>query len=284
MSAFEKMLRGCAIIAGSLIALVVGVALWYVHSLGPGPQPNVGKAARSATAEAADQAVAAQVDDRIGRLRAALPWATYLGTAVADMCSTEEKPVAAFGAQESWLPVTCTRTDTLYEAFDGDFRQHLAELDTVLAAAGWRPGDVTLLPRRGGTPGLAASFDRMHEPARDPTPAQIAQAAAEPNAAGMYYTVPITPDYTPPAVTNAPVTDHLTRGRVEVTQAPHIPSLDGGQGAHDIMLRYPSVKTSYYRTWQPYSLAQVAVAYPAHGAVVAIELDVSYGTSPASGP
>jgi len=284
MSAVEKALRGCAITAGALIALVVAMVLWYFHSLGPGPQPDVGKAARSATAETADQAVTAQVDDRIGRLRTALPWATYLGTAVADVCSTEEKPIAFVGVHESWLPVTCTRTDTLYEAFDGDFRQHLAELDTVLADAGWRPGDLTLVPRRGGTPGLAAYFDRMHEPPRDPSPSEIARAAAEPNAASMFYTVPITRDYTPPAAANAPVADHPTRGRVEVTQAPRVPSLDGGQNAHDTMLRYPSVKTSYYRTWQPYSPAQVAAAYPAHGAVIAIELDVSYGTSPAVGP
>jgi len=184
MSAVEKALRGCAITAGALIALVVAMALWYFHSLGPGPQPDVGKAARSATAETADQAVTAQVDDRIGRLRTALPWATYLGTAVADVCSTEEKPIAFVGVHESWLPVTCTRTDTLYEAFDGDFRQHLAELDTVLADAGWRPGDLTLVPRRGGTPGLAAYFDRMHEPPRDPSPSEIARAAAEPKRGG----------------------------------------------------------------------------------------------------
>jgi hypothetical protein len=238
MSAFEKALRGCAIIAGALIALVVGMFLWYAHSLGPGPQPDVQKAARSATAEAADQAVTAQV--------------------------------------------ICTRTDTLYEAFDGDFRQHLTDLDTVLGNAGWRPENVTLVPRHGGTPGLAANFDHLHELPQDPTPAQIAQNATEPNVASLYYTVPITRDYTPPAA-NVPVFDHPTGGLVEVTQAPHVPGLDGGQNAHDIMLRYPSVKMSYYRAWQPYTLAQVAAAFPAHSAVIAIELDVRYGTSPVPG-
>lgn len=281
MSALQKLLRGCAITAGALIALIVGAAFWYFHSLEPGPQPDVAKAARSATAAAADQAVTAQVDDRIGRLRAALPWAAYLGTAVSDVCSTEEKPIAAIGAKESWLPVTCTRTDTVYEAFDGDFRQRLAQLDTVLDTAGWRLADPNPSQVRGDRPGLLSQVDYMHELSPDPSPSEIARAAAEPNVARQGYVVPIDRDFAPPAAGSLP--SSASNGTVEVTQAPNLPILDAGQNAHDTMLKYPSVTTSYYRTWQPYTHAQVAAAYPAHGAVVAIELSVIYGTSPAPG-
>ncbi|WP_194925352.1 hypothetical protein [Catenulispora pinisilvae] len=278
MGGFKKVLIGCGVLAGVVVAGFVGDVAWYFHTLGPGSQPDVLKAARSAPTQAADQAVTAQVDDKIGQLRAALPWAAYLGTAVADVCSTDVPPIAFVGVKESWVPVTCTRTDTVYEAFDGDFRQHLVHLDGALAKAGWVSQD-TAFPHRQGEPvGLITSYDYDHTPPRDADPSQTATAAAFPNVVRMPYTVPVTRDFTPTAIGKEPTNRYPTGGTVEVSQAPHLPTLDGGQFAHDQMLKDPSDTTTYYRAWQPYTPAQVAAAYPVHGAVIAIALSVSYGT------
>ncbi|MBS2534690.1 hypothetical protein KGQ20_18115 [Catenulispora sp. NF23] len=275
MGGFKKVLIGCGVLAGIVVAGFVGDVAWYFHSLGPGSQPDVLKAARSAPTQAADQAVTAQVDSRTGQLRAALPWATYLGTAVEDVCKVALAPDGSFGAKQSWLPVTCTRTDTVYEAFDGDFRQHLVQLDGVLGKAGWRSTDLPPMRRQGEQPSLAGWFDYDHTPPSDPDPSQIAAAAAFPNVVRLGYDVPVTEDFAPPKGLGP----HLPHnGTVEVSQAPRLPTLDGGQGDHDLMLKYPSVTTSYFRAWQPYNRTQVAAAYPAHGAVIAIALSVSYGT------
>ncbi|MEY9934302.1 hypothetical protein ABH926_008967 [Catenulispora sp. GP43] len=97
----------------------------------------------------------------------------------------------------------------------------------------------------------------------------------EPKYAKMPYIVPITPDF-PPAAGLAVATN----ATIEVTLAPELPELDGGQNAHDSSVRFPS-SGLYYQAWQPYSPAQVAAAYPAHSAVIAIELAVDYGTGTA---
>ncbi|WP_441248208.1 hypothetical protein [Kitasatospora sp. McL0602] len=67
-----------------------------------------------------------------------------------------------------------------------------------------------------------------------------------------------------------------------MAQAPYLPTLDDGTAAHDVALKYPSVKTSYYVDWQQYNHAQLATAaYPAHGAVLAISIGGNYNTNPA---
>ncbi|WP_194916804.1 hypothetical protein [Catenulispora rubra] len=247
MSAGAKTAGGCAVIlAVPLVWFGVSVFSSF-QRMEPESQPDVVKAAQSATARSADQAVSAQVDSRVGQVRAALPWAAYLGTTVADVCQTVHTPSGSFGARSTWSPVTCTRTDTVYEAFDGDLQQRLAQLDGVLGGAGWRPLGQVAAPKQ----------DRS-------------------GVVKLPYYVPITRDFTPPTGTAAYGEQAC---QVEVTRAPHLPDLDDGTAAHDLALKDPSAGTSYYRAWQPYSPAQVATAYPAHSAVVAFTLSVRYGTS-----
>ncbi|MEY9862459.1 hypothetical protein ABH935_008107 [Catenulispora sp. GAS73] len=274
MSTGAKLAGGCAVIVA--VPLVwLGVSVYSTEqNMEPESQPDVVKAAQSAIARSADQAVSAQVDSRIGQVRAALPWAAYLGTTVADVCRTVYTPSAFFGARSTWSPVTCTRTDTVYEAFDGDFKQRLAQLDGALDGAGWRPQGQVVLPKQE-RPGLVAELDTTSQVPRDADSSQIAAAALRSNVVKLTYYVPITNDFTPPTGTAAYADKPC---QVEVTRAPHLPDLDDGTSDHDRALKDPSAGTSYYRAWQPYSPAQVATAYPAHSGVIAITLSVRYGT------
>jgi len=133
----------------------------------------------------------------------------------------------------------------------------------------------------GHQAGLYSMFEDIHRPPADATRSQTNQAAARPNVVRLNYTVPITADFTPPAdpAATAANSTNPTGAVVEVAQAPHLPTLDTGTGRYaDATRPLPRVKTAYFRAWQPYS--QVASAYPAHGAVVAIQFSISYGTSP----
>ncbi|MFJ9610817.1 hypothetical protein ACIRS1_31200 [Kitasatospora sp. NPDC101176] len=253
-----------------------GLAAWIYLSLRPEPQPDVAKAAQSVTARAADRALTAQADRQLDQVRAALPWAIYLGTTVADSCSTGWVDHGLALTRRTWTPVTCSRTTTVYEAFDGDLPSRLAELDTVLATAGWHPDRTGAPLDREEHPGLVAALDYAHRPPDDPTPAQVAEAAARPNAATVQYAVPISFDFVPPASAKATARQG---GTVDVAQAPYLPALDDGTAAHDVMLKYPSVKTSYYVDWRQYGHSQLAAAaYPAHGAVLAISISGNYNT------
>ncbi|MFE2413899.1 hypothetical protein ACFXDE_36770 [Kitasatospora sp. NPDC059408] len=270
----ERVRRGCAVVAKVVLAGAVGLAVWVYLSLRPEPQPDVGKAARSATARAADRALTVQLDGQIDRLRAALPWAAYLGTTVADVCTTDSTTTAFTFTRQRWLPVTCTRTTTMYEAFDGDFLERLGQLDAALTAAQWRADwrGYPSYPRP--RPGLVAAYDYSR-----PSPTSGAPDGAPlPGSASVRYDVPITSDFVPPA-------DSMTRGKpsgsVEVVQGPHLPNLDDGTSAHDTALKYPTVKTHHYVDWQQYSHARLAAdAYPAHGAVLAVSITGSYNTGP----
>ena len=265
-------------IIGVLLAGCLGLVVWFFLSTRPEPQPDVAKAARSASARAADQALTARMDDRMDQVRGALPWATYLGTTVADVCSTHSA-TASFMARQTWTPVTCTRTSTVYEAFDGDFKQRLSQLDAALGAAGWRPEWGGMPNKAGQEPGLVAAFDYAHQPPGDPSPSEVAEAAARPNMVNLEYTVPSTADFVLPSGRSR---YFRSGGTVDVVQAPHLPTLDDGTALHDIALKYPSDKTSYYVDWKQYSRPQLeAAAYPAYDAILAISISEPYNTSPA---
>ncbi|MFD8596223.1 hypothetical protein ACFV1L_14615 [Kitasatospora sp. NPDC059646] len=255
-----------------LLAGFLGLAVCFWAAVRPEPQPDVEKAARSPAARAADRTATAESDRQLDRLKAALPWASPLGTTVADVCTTSAVNHMGF-ARQRWNPVTCTRTSTAYLAFDGDFRQHLVLLDTALAGAGWRTDDRLPL-RTPEPPGLAAAFDYGHQPPGDATAAQIAEAAARPDVATVRYTLPNGTGYAPPP--GADVAPAGPGATVEVVRAPHLPALDDGTSAHDLTLKYPTVRTSWFVDWQPCSRAELAAAYPAHSAVVAVSLRFPY--------
>ncbi|MFF0295749.1 hypothetical protein ACFYST_19485 [Kitasatospora sp. NPDC004614] len=201
--------------------------------------------------------VTAHVDQQLAQLRTALPWATPLGTTVADICETY--PANTGFTRRTWTPVMCTRTGTAYLAFDGDFREHLAQLDTTLATAGWKPKQGP-----GDPPGLVADFDRMH-PVDGP-----------PDKATMQYTPPIPSVFVIPHDNGAyPLGPHAT---VEVVQAPLLPRIDDGTAEHDRTLEYPTVTPTHFVDWQPYSHTQLSTAYPAHGAILAISVRLPYNT------
>ncbi|MFJ5924242.1 hypothetical protein ACIQF6_16745 [Kitasatospora sp. NPDC092948] len=240
-----------------ILAGVLGVALWIAVALHDDPRPDVAKAARSEPARTADRAAAARMDRQLDQLRAALPWATHLGTAVADSCTTDTVPHTGF-ARTRWTAVTCTRTATAYLAFDGDFRRELGQLDTVLAAAGWKPGD-----EPGDQPGLVAACDHLH------------RADGRPDEATVWYTPPIPSDFVLPSGDGA-----YPRGpsaTVRAVQAPGLPNVDDGTDVHDRALENPSGGT-YFVDWQPYSRTRLSAAYPAHGAVLAVTVRVPYNT------
>ncbi|MFI9786617.1 hypothetical protein ACIHEI_24415 [Kitasatospora sp. NPDC051984] len=154
--------------------------------------------------------VTAHVDQQLAQLRTALPWATHLGTTVADICETY--PANTGFTRRTWTPVMCTRTGTAYLAFDGDFREHLAQLDTALADEGWKPTN-----NAGDQPGLVADLDYTHRPPGDATAAELAKAAARPNVATVRYTLPIPSAFAvPPGAGGGP----FPIGTVEVAQAP----------------------------------------------------------------
>ncbi|MFC8716500.1 hypothetical protein [Kitasatospora sp. NPDC057198] len=268
--------RGCAAVVWVVLAGVVGAAAWVYLSLRPEPQPDVAKAARSAAARAADQEVTAESDRGLDRLRAALPWATYLGTTVADVCGTEPVNHGFALTRRTWTEVACSRTTTVYEAFDGDFQQRLGQLDAALAAAGWRPSDPPYYLGEQG--GLVGALAYAHNPGDGAGPSEAAAAAARPNVALVRYTVPVGSGSVTPAGSGTAV---LPGGAVQVAQAPYLPTLDDGTAAHDRVLKSPSSTTSYYVDWQQYDRARLSAAYPAHAAVLALSLRVGYRTGPA---
>lgn len=265
MSDGSCLARGCAVIAGLAVALFVAVGLFLYFDLRAEPQPNVAKAARSDTARAEDAKLTLQIDRQLGQLRDALPWATYLGTTVADVCSTSEVDHGFAITRDTWYPVDCSRTVTVYEAFDGDLRKRLAQLDTALAAAKWTPDE--------DPPGSAAA---RHALVKD-----FGSGNPVPNETSLGYSVPITSDYREPP---GPRAFTASRATVDVDQAPRLPTLDDGTTAHDIALENPSDKTSYYVEWHQYSQAQLATAYPAHTAVLALSIMELYNTAPAPAP
>ncbi|MFJ9695571.1 hypothetical protein [Kitasatospora sp. NPDC101183] len=250
----------------AVLAVVVGLGVWLYVELRPEPQPDVEKAAHSAAAREADRVLTARLDGQVEKVKVGLPWATYLGTTVADVCSTDTVRRGFSFTRERWLPVTCTRTTTVYEAFDGDFRERLGQLDAALAAAGWSAGWTGNPMYKGQQPGLVAALDYVYG------------ARAKPGPVRVQYGVPIRDDFVsqdPGGPNRAP------NGEVEVVQGPGLPSLDGGTYLHDVYLKYPTVKTKYYVDWQPYSRERLAAdAYPAHSTVVAITVTGSYNTGP----
>ncbi|MCX4751327.1 hypothetical protein OG455_38500 [Kitasatospora sp. NBC_01287] len=267
--------RGCLTVFLVLLALVGALIGWVYLSLRPDPMPNVTKAAHSPTARAADQLITPQMDAQLAGLKAALPWATPLGTGVSDLCRTVVNPTGEdFLARETWSPVTCGRTVTLYAAFDGDLTARLGQLDTALGAAGWQPQN---LSNRPGDHGLTGQLAYLHRPPDDPTPAEVAAAAARPNTVDLAYKVPIT-DPTPYPLPGPSTVDRQPLpigGRVYVAQAPLVPFVDDGVAVHD-----DHSPTDYYLAWQPLPRADLAAAYPAHGAVLVITLSIGYKTTP----
>lgn len=65
MSERGSVVRGCATIVGLLLTGVLALVVWTVIRLQPESQPDVAKAAQSATARAADQ----QLTTRVARRR-----------------------------------------------------------------------------------------------------------------------------------------------------------------------------------------------------------------------
>lgn len=276
--------RGCAVVAALAVTLFVGYGLWAYFAVQPDQQPDVGKEARWGTARAADEKLTGQMDGQLSSLRGELPWATYLGTSVADVCSVSEAAQwITFGPHKDWYSVTCSRTTTVYAAFDGDFRQRLGLLDTTLAVAGWTPDPLHRITAPAGEqPGLLAAFDADHRPPEHSSASPAAKPAARPNVVTLDYSVPITTDFRRPLNS-----DHLSStpqgAVVMVAQAPHVTPRDDATAAHTWALAHPSDRT-YCVEWQPYSQAQLAAAYPAHTAVLAISVTGDYNVRPVPSP
>ncbi|GAA3020701.1 hypothetical protein GCM10020229_34880 [Kitasatospora albolonga] len=270
--------RGCGTVALVVLPAVAGVAVWGYLSLRPEPQPGVEKVARSAAARAAGGVVSARLDGQLGQLGAALPWATRLGATVADVCETDTVDHGFAITRDTWLPVTCTRTVTVYSAFDGDFKERLRQVDTALSAAGWRAGEV---PNRAGTEGgLVEALAYAHSPGGGASAEETAVAAARPNVAWMQYTLPLKDDFVVPA--EARGNGGRPTATVQMAQAPHLPYLDDGTALHDVALKYPTVRTRYYVDWQQYGRDRLAAdAYPAHGAVLVVSVRAGYNAEPA---
>lgn len=256
----------------AMVAAVAGVGGWlYFGFFRQPPPPDVAEVANSAVAREADQEIADLMDDQFSQLRGALPWATFMGTSVADVCQTDDKVNSFAVGAVPWKPITCRRTAALYEAFDGDYRQRLAQLDGVLQAAGWRRG-----PGRGGLVGELASVER---PLATAGPARSPQAAARPERVSLGYGVS----------TGHPSIDTESRslsGFVEVTVAPDtllksgaIPDGLGTPPADDASTRSAVVA---WHSLSPTGLA--AAAPPDLRGMLSVHISSTYFTDPAPSP
>ncbi|MFI2610673.1 hypothetical protein [Kitasatospora sp. NPDC018619] len=135
------------------------------------PAPDVHGLARAPETEGARRAAGERMAERIGRIPELLPWAQGLGNSTVDVCRTDYR--GDLFVRGKWLPAACERTVNVYLAFDGaDVRARLADLDRYLEGEGWRSTQVWS--------GLVAADDYAHQPPADPTPEEVAEAAARP--------------------------------------------------------------------------------------------------------
>ncbi|MEU3573091.1 hypothetical protein AB0E96_32405 [Kitasatospora sp. NPDC036755] len=134
--------------------------------------PDVPGVARSPETGEARQAAEERMAARIDRLPELLPWAEALGQSAVDVCRTDYR--GDLWNRGKWLPTACERSVNVYLAFDGsDVRARLSDLDRYLAAEGWRSSS-------SRWEGLVAADDYAHQPPADPTPEEVAEAAARP--------------------------------------------------------------------------------------------------------
>ncbi|MEU1286858.1 hypothetical protein [Kitasatospora sp. NPDC005856] len=165
-------LRWVMIAVLGLAVVFGGWAGWrlYRATAIPAPPDVPGLAQDPATGEArrvAEERMAGRID----RLPELLPWAQGLGRSTVDVCRTDYR--GDLWARGKWLPVACERTVNVYLAFDGgDVRSRLADLDRYLDGQGWRSSQ--------RWPGLVAADEYVHQPPADPTPEEVAEAAARP--------------------------------------------------------------------------------------------------------
>ncbi|WP_049657781.1 hypothetical protein [Kitasatospora sp. MY 5-36] len=242
-----------ALIALLGVAVVFGGwAGWrfYRDTAIPAP-PDVPGVARAPETEEARLAAERRMADRIDRLPELLPWAQGLGRSTVDVCRTDYH--GGLFLRGLWLPVACERTVNVYLAFDGgDVRSRLADLDRYLDAEGWRSSQ--------RWSGLVAADEYAHQPPADPTPEEVAEAAARPIA---------------PSVEFRPATDEAVRTElaVSVSRPPGPELLTSGEdywyekyGGR--RYRNDEGQRSEYLAWQPVRPSEVTG--PAEGRYVVV--------------
>ena len=242
--------KDCLRVVMALLAVVVLLFGWGIWQLrrqqNPSP-PDVRALADSASARTADHAATQLTDHQLSLLRAATPWASYLGTSVVDGCTTEL--MGGFMAS-TWTPAGCERQTVVYAAFNGDIQQRLRQLDTAVDALHWHSQQT-----------LLSKLDAFQQPPGDTT----AEVSAD-----------YGPDPDP-----GPQPDSLD---VSVTQKPGLPQGYGLAGWQAEVNPQASLGNSYRAAtvaWQPLSAAALAkAAYAAHGYLLAFTFSAGYYPPP----
>ncbi|MFJ6385475.1 hypothetical protein ACIQI7_36410 [Kitasatospora sp. NPDC092039] len=245
-------LRWVLIAALAAAVVSVGWAGWrqYRDTAIPAPPDVPGLARDAATAEAR-RAAEERMAGRIDLLPELLPWAQGLARSTVDVCRTDYR--GDLFARGKWLPTACERTVNVYLAFDGsDVRSRLADLDRYLDGQGW------LSSQRWK--GLVEADEYDHQPPADPTPEEVAEAAARPVS---------------PSVEFELSTDEAVRTElyVSVARAPGPELLTSGEdywyekyGGR--RYRNDEGQRSEYLAWQPVRPGEVT--RPAEGRYVAV--------------
>lgn len=213
--------------------------------------PDVQGLAQAPETTQARRAAEERMAGRIDRMPELLPWAQVLGRSTVDVCRTDYR--GDLWIRGKWLPVACERTVNVYLAFDGsDIRSRLADLDRYLAGQGWQSSQRWA--------GLVAADQYAHQPPADPTPEEVAEAAARPIAPSVEFELS-----TGEAV--------RTALEVSVTRPPGPELLTSGEdywyekyGSR--RYRNDEGQRSEYLTWQPVRPSEVTG--PAEGRYVAV--------------
>ncbi|MET8545685.1 hypothetical protein ABZW03_34365 [Kitasatospora sp. NPDC004799] len=172
-------LRWVLIAVLGAVVVLCGWAGWrnYRDTAIPAP-PDVPGLARDAATGEARRTAEERMAGRVDRLPELLPWAQGLGRSTVDVCRTDYR--GDLFARGKWLPVACERTVNVYLAFDGgDVRARLADLDRYLEGQGWLSS--------ARWKGLVAADEYDHQPPADPTPEEVAAAAARPIAPSVEF-------------------------------------------------------------------------------------------------
>lgn len=130
MSVMTRFMSCFVLLLIAVLTLVIVLVVSVINNLrGPSP-PDVHAVARSKQVADAAMRVTKPLDDQLSALLRLRPWLhPQSGNAVDDRCTTV-----------NWVEmraVTCARTVTAFDAFDGDFVARNREIDARLVAAGW---------------------------------------------------------------------------------------------------------------------------------------------------
>ena len=126
--------------------LAVGLPLailTYVHFAWAGP--DVRQESKKAEAQRRHTSVASMMDRSLATVAGAAPHATRLASAIRDYCDNE---VTSFGAKPQ---MRCSRTVTVYLAFDGDQAEVERAWAKSLAVADWTWSDSMITYQRFGS-------------------------------------------------------------------------------------------------------------------------------------